>query len=602
MVGVIKSFALKAWKFKTGNADKYKKIKIFALAFFPVLLACTTESNHMRSVGELFGRILNNFNAFIFSVIILSFCFFGIVFITSSATFGVFINWVAFFTFSWVEYFKFVASGTHFVVTDMAMIGNASDMTKFTTVNIRLIFNLNLFIMLAYTVFVFFLHVEIKYKLKNIFIGLAFIGVLAGFIAVPAFSVKVYSVMDMENSESINSFTDNDKFDNMNFIPYFVESATSLFTYAVKEPENYSEELVKDIIKPPDAQTAGKKPQQVNVVYILSESFADFRIFESENQNGELDPVYANFDAMRREGFAGICAVPTFGGYTSRAEFEIMFGLPLKSIGSPAMPSNKMKHESPANIAAIPGFYKKNGYDTTYIHPFSKTFYNRDDIYPKYGFENMIFDDSIKARLPGGQADYFRKYISDRAVFECIIEKIKSSKGPDYIVATTMQNHVPYSGPEFDASEYEYYLDGIKQTDVALGYFKRQLEGMDELCMVVFVGDHFPFFISANNKYDELGIDSKNCDILYEQKYFVWANFDFDKSELERHEKISLFYLPGIIAKTQGLKKTEIINTVLGELDNSPVYTKFSEEEIEKNEILDILTYDLIMGEKYALK
>ena len=596
MPGSIKAIAAKLWKIKTGNAQKYKKLKIFVLAFFPIVLAFTAEANHMRSAGELFERILKTANAFVFSVIILSFCFFGIVFITRSATFAVFINWVAFFTFSWVEYFKFVASGTHFAVTDMAMIGNASDMTKFTAVNLWLIFNFNFFFMVAYTALVFFLDINIKCKLKNIFMGFALIGVLAGFIFIPAFSVKVYSFMDMDNSESLNSFFDNDKFDNLNFISYFVESATNIFTYAIKNPKNYSEETVKSIIKPPDSQIK-INPEKINLIYIVSESFADVRVFDSENQ---LNFVYTNFDLMRREGFSGICVVPTFGGYTSRTEFELMLALPLKSIGNPALPNNKLKRENPENIAAVPAFYKKNGYETTYIHPFSKTFYNRDEIYSKYGFENMIFDHNIESYLPKGtQVEYFRKYISDKTVFECIVEKIKNSDKPEYIVATTMQNHVPYFGAESENSEYDYYLEGIKETDCALGDLKRQLEAMDEACIVVFIGDHFPFFISENDKYEQLGINSKNCDILYEQKYFVWANFDL---EFEAREKMSLFYLPCIMAKMQGLAKTGIINTVLGELDNSPIYTKFSQKEIPKNEILDILTYDLIFGEKYAAK
>jgi phosphoglycerol transferase MdoB-like AlkP superfamily enzyme len=493
----------------------------------------------------------------------------------------------------------------------MAMIGNASDMTKFTTVNIWLIINLNLIIMLAYTIIVFFLNIKINFKLTRSFaIGFACIGIFASFIVFPAFTVKVYSVFDIKNSESLNSFTDNAKFEDLNFIPYFVESATNLFTYSVKEPDDYSEESVKNILKPADdIQSAS---ENINVIYIMSESFADFRVFESENKNGELDSVYTNFDIMRKEGFGGTCVVPTFGGYTSRSEFETIFGLPLKSIGTPALPSNKLKNEPEENISAIPDFYKASGYDTTYIHPFSRTFYNRDEIYSKYGFNNMIFDDNLELYIPAEQIKHFRKYISDETVFDCITDKIKNSDKPEYIVAMTMQNHVPYSNPVIDninanesikiENEYEYYLDGIRETDKAIGHLKDQLADIGEKCIVIFIGDHFPFFISENNKYNELQIDSQNCYTLYEQRYFIWANFDFDKSILEKYDKISLFYIPNIITEIQGLPKNQIINTVLDELDNSPVYSQFLDKDIQKNDILDMLTYDLIIDGQFALK
>ena len=612
-----KKLFFKVWTIKTKNTNRHRILKIILLVFFPLLLTFTTELNHTQSIRQLFYHMWHNPNSFIFSVVVSTVIFFGILLITRCATFSVFINWLAFYTFSWIEYFKFEASGTHFVVTDMAMIGNASDVTKFATVNIWLILNLNLFMMLAYTIIVFILNIKFKYKFaKSFAMGFACIAIFASFIVFPAFSVKVYSLFDIESSESANSFTDNDKFGSLNFIPYFVESATNLFTYAVKEPENYSEAKVKSILKPADNKT--EELSEINIIYILSESFADFRIFsDANNANNidELDSVYKNFDIMREEGFGGTCIVPTFGGYTSRSEFELVFGLPLKSIGTPALPNNKLKNDNAEDIASLPNFYKNHGYNTTYIHPFSRTFYNRDEIYSKYGFDTMIFDDTLEDWLPEEKIKYFRKYISDYTVFDCIIAKIKTSDKPEYILATTMQNHVPYANPEEEPeeskllykpndkneNEYDYYLDGIKESDMALSYLKEQLESIDKKCVVIFVGDHFPFFTSENNKYKEININSDNCSILYEQRYFVWANFNFDKSAFEKYNRLSLFYIPNIITKIQGLQKSKIINTVLGELDNSPVYSKFFDKSIQKNETLDMLTYDLIIDKRFAI-
>ncbi|MCL2773630.1 MAG: sulfatase-like hydrolase/transferase [Oscillospiraceae bacterium] len=595
----LKNFALKVWRIKKDNMYRHKKLKAALIIFFPILLVFTTELNHMQSFTALCGQIIHNFTAFAFELIVIYVIFFGILFLTRSATFTVFITWVTLFTFSWVEYYKFVASGTHFVVTDMAMIGNASDMTKFTTVSILTILNLNFFIMLAYVISMFFLNIKIKFKfVKSFIVGFICLGVFTCFIVFPALSARVYSVFGITPSESVDSFVDNEKFDRLNFIPYFVESATNLFTYALKPPDNFTENKLKEIIKPADAvSNKTNELEKVNVIYILSESFADFRVFTPDDP--DLNSVYTNFDIMRKEGFAGTCVVPTFGGYTTRSEFELLFGLPLQSIGTPVMPNNKLKRVEADDIIAIPDFYRQNGYTTTYIHPFSRTFYNRGEIYSKYGFDNMIFDDNLKDNLDGGPIKDFKKYISDETVFDCIVDKIKNTDGPNYIMATTMQNHVPYSSDdEPDVDEYHYYLEGIKETDRALGELRNKLKTLDEKCIVVFCGDHFPFFVSDNNKYEQLNITSDNCAALYEQHYLVWANFDLGETAintLNLHNKISMFYIPNLIAEIQGLPKSSVINTVLGEIDNEPIYSQFYDRDNGQNYTLDMLTYDLII-------
>jgi hypothetical protein len=175
-----------------------------------------------------------------------------------------------------------------------------------------------------------------------------------------------------------------------------------------------------------------------------------------------------------------------------------------------------------------------------------------------------------------------------------------------------MQNHLPYFVPKFDNSdlrdpmqhedEYAGYLDGIIKTDEAIEQLKAELENIGEKCIVIFIGDHFPFFSSDHSIYDELGINAQNSSILYEQRYFIWANFDLDMQAFDKHDKISLFYIPHMIAKLQGLPKNQISNTVLGEIDNSPVYTQFFDQSTPSNETLDMLSYDLILGERFAVQ
>ena len=84
----------------------------------------------------------------------------------------------------------------------------------------------------------------------------------------------------------------------------------------------------------PKDNTNFKKP---NVIVIQSEAFADFRIFKDLNIN---ENIYKSYDNIRNssKSYAGEAIVPTFGSFTVKTEFELMFGLPTKSLNDPNMP------------------------------------------------------------------------------------------------------------------------------------------------------------------------------------------------------------------------------------------------------------------------
>ena len=73
----------------------------------------------------------------------------------------------------------------------------------------------------------------------------------------------------------------------------------------------------------------------------MSESFSDFRVFDSLEVNND---IYSGFDSVGAEGYVGNCIVPTFGGYTTRSEFELLTGLPTYAINTPSVPQNLLKN------------------------------------------------------------------------------------------------------------------------------------------------------------------------------------------------------------------------------------------------------------------
>ena len=270
-----------------------------------------------------------------------------------------------------------------------------------------------------------------------------------------------------------------------------------------------------------------------------------------------------------------------------------MTGLPTYAINTPSIPQNLLKDQE--IIDTIPSYLKALGYNTTYIHPFSKTFYDRDTLYTDYGFDTLYFDDNMTIEI-----ENFRRYISDESVFEQIKNVLVTNESPSYIFATTMQNHQPYYEEIAEGTDQlSYYLDGIKETSDQLRNFTNWLKDFDEDVLLVFVGDHFPFFTPDDNVYERLGVSYENAELIYNQKYILWNNYDssiFNKNI----NTISTFYIPYIILDLINLNSTSFTTLMKNLMVQYPLYSPSIQSSDSRNEILDLITYDKVIGENYS--
>lgn len=238
------------------------------------------------------------------------------------------------------------------------------------------------------------------------------------------------------------------------------------------------------------------------------------------------------------------------------------------------------------------------------MHPFSADFYERSDYYGGFGFDTLIFEDEMSVYLSDEllrmersegikTAGYYHNFISDESVFNDAVNRIKYTEEADYIHITTMQNHMPYGS---GAEEEKNYFAGIKNSTEALRDFIAQLEELGEPVVLLYVGDHYPFFSDTQNVYARFGIDADNCDLLYEQKYYIWTNTDID---FDSEELISMFYLPCIIANKVGVSDS-FTEAILSQKEDCPIYSPVVASE--GTDVLDILTYDRISGNGFSDK
>ena len=125
-------------------------------------------------------------------------------------------------------------------------------------------------------------------------------------------------------------------------------------------------------------------------------------------------------------------------------------------------------------------------------------------------------------------------------------------------------------------------MQWVKHSSDGLADFIDRLSKLDEPTIVLFIGDHFPSLRGEDGIYAQLGITSENCSTLYEQKYVMWNNFGLDMTKVQPQEEVSVFYLPYVMME---------------EMPVTPIYSTNYAPGQERNEKLDTLTYDRILGD-----
>ena len=570
----------------------FKKIpKSIFIIFYPIFISILLEYNTCQNIIETFKFIISKPNIFLFNIFLTCLLFGFIFLITKKAHIAMIIHGGIFYILSCVEYFKYKTSGSHLVISDLLMTKNLNDVGKFASIKLTFPIILNFIILTIFIYIIYKKSISISLsKKQRLYSSLSIIGITTMFFATPV-SSTVFSAFEIENSVATNILESNKQFSDIGFLPYLAQTTSQQINSNLEEPENYSEETVNSYISKEET-SVNENSKKPNVIFIMSESYSDFRVFNSLNIN---EDIYKNYDEVADEGYLGHALVPTFGGYTTRTEFELLFGLPTLSLNTPSVPQNLIKGQD--TIETIPSYFKSLGYNTTYIHPFSGSFYDRSNLYSEYGFDNLYFEGNLTV-----PEERYRRYISDQTVFEQIKKQLQSDESPSYIFATTMQNHQPYYEDEAEgADQLNYYLQGIKETNKTLREFTNWLKDFDEDVILVFVGDHFPFFTPDDNVYDRLGISNNNANLIYNQNYLIWDNYNCDMSNIIDKD-ISSFYIPYVLLDLLNIKKTSWTNTMIESLNECAIYSPSDQSLGSKNEKLDILTYDRVIGDCYSIK
>lgn len=568
------------------NTEKYKRLNFWLMFAFPFFICSMAEINQDKYVSTFLTFCFQRPTVMLFNIIVASVIFIFLLAILRKGWIAVAIQSLVYMVLSTTELFKYGTNGNHLILSDMKLARSLKSLTSFAYIKITPRLILYIAIVIAFAAVVFYFNPKVRFRpMKRVITSVVCVIPFVAIVIFPSLSSKIYDLFDIDTSTSANAFSANEKFEKNGLLAFLVETASESFTNRIREPEDYTQENVQRIldVEPDDSGdfNGGVKP---NVVVVMSEAFADFRSFEDLDID---DDVYEGFDKAAQEGCGGTAITPTYASWTVRSEFELLFGLPVRAINDPNMPQRDLaEREQPA----LARYYKDWGYKTAYIHPFLSTFYSRRRIYGTFGFDTMIFQDDFTVPV-----ENYGTYIDDKTVFNQIEKLIAETDEPMYIHTTTMQNHQPYDQGEDSEDEFGNYLTWINHTCEDLTAFLDDLEELDEPTLVFMVGDHFPSLRGETSVYNQLGINSDNCDILYEQKYFIWSNYDADLSSVP-DEKVSFFYMPYVLMNVIDAPHDAYIERMNRFMEKEPVYsTNYGTSERDPD--LDMLTYDRVIGD-----
>lgn len=570
------------------NSGKYKMTNLILTILFPFFIVCMAEINQDKYPSKFILFLAERPSVMLFNFVIASLIFYGFLLLFKKGWIAVLTQSFIYMVLSITELFKYNTNGNHLIMTDMKLVKSVKSLTSFAYIKITPMLVTYVIIVLVYFGAVFWFNPKMKMKMsRRIAPAIACIGACIATVTVPAVSKPVYSLFDLDTTAADNAFKLNEKFENNSFLAFFCQTASENLANQLKEPENYNDDTVQAMMDIDVEEQAAFDKGKPNVIMIMSEALADFRRFDDQ-LDLNIGDTYAGFDAVAAEGYRGTAIVPTYASWTVRTEFELNFGLPVRSLNDPNMPQRILLDRAQPTIAS---YYKSWGYSTAYVHPFMGSFYSRQRVYANFGFDKLMFDEDFTVPI-----NYYGTYIDDKTVFNQVEKLIKETDEPLFLHTTTMQNHQPYDQGEDPDDEMGNYFQWIGKTSQDFEAFINDLKEIDEPTVVFIIGDHYPSLKGENSVYDQLGMNGNNCSVLYEQPYIIWSNDDLDYSSIP-DEEFSTFYAPYVLMNLIDTPRDSFIQAMMDKMETVPVYSTNYDPTVGRDEELDILTYDRILGD-----
>ncbi len=330
-----------------------------------------------------------------------------------------------------------------------------------------------------------------------------------------------------------------------------------------------------------------------NVVIIMSESFSDMNIIN--NIKLEKNPL-EKYDSLTKDNVNGSTYAKGIGGSTNTSEYEVMTGFDTANFKYKNVFSNVAKQD---NFPSVISTLENIGYKSAAIHFNNPSFYSRDKGYEVLGIDEFYTDRNYD------DVEYIAKspHASDKSNFDLVYKLLSETEEPMVLHNVTIQNHGPYSTSYYDKltnkavgltdyndDEASTYATGIEITSTELDKLLKKLDTFKEPTIVLFFGDHLPYF------YGESNFEGTPYITKHQVPYMLYSNYDKFKGD---EELVGMSFLYSKIFSMGNYKTTpfnlmmEEINTKVSAIGNGGVYTALDTfvpaDEIQDQELLALL-------------
>jgi len=311
---------------------------------------------------------------------------------------------------------------------------------------------------------------------------------------------------------------------------------SSLWRYAEEERKSFSFSPEKRITKessPPDILE--------NLVVVQSESFFDVRrLFSGINES-----VLQEFDKLQASAaLYGQVEVAAWGANTVRTEFSFLSGLTPSKLGIHQFnPYRRFAKQD--NLSTLASFMKGQGYRTVCIHPYQSSFYERNKVFPKLGFDEFIDISHFENIEKTGP------YIGDIALANKVCSILdESTDNPIFIFVITMENHGPLHMEKVEPSDIgKLYIEPVPEgcddltiylrhtlnADRMAGILRDKISSLPRSGWLCWYGDHVPIMPSV---YSIMGTPEGETD------YFIWGSVD---RSVKSNKQIKIEHLASVL-------------------------------------------------------
>mgnify|MGYP000254163404 CR=1 FL=1 len=289
-----------------------------------------------------------------------------------------------------------------------------------------------------------------------------------------------------------------------------------------------------------DTDSSEKKEELPNIIVVMNESFSDLNVLGDFTTNEDYMPYLHSLQNGAVNTVTGYLNVSVCGGNTANTEFEFLTGNSMAFLPQGSIPYQQYITKE---LPALPAYLASLGYETVATHPYYADGWDRDKVYPLFGFQETHFLPDYKNPV------LVRDYVSDKSDFDKIIESFeqKEEGQPLFLFNVTMQNHSSYTEsfdnfhPDIkvegtDSAALNNYLSLMKLSDEALQELITYFEGQDEETIIVFFGDHQPTnsvvepVWKLNGKRNST-LTEEEVSRRYKVPFIIWANYEIEGAQ-----------------------------------------------------------------------